>query len=76
MPKSDFTHLRVTPAQSRELYAVLNAEVVASSWDAPMRKTQAEARAADGKPGARRAARGWDEAMQKASSIASPTKRK
>ncbi|MDB5788230.1 hypothetical protein [Caballeronia mineralivorans] len=55
MPKHDFTHLRATPAQSRERHTGLNAEEV-GSWDAPMRKAQAEARAAASEPGSRASA--------------------
>jgi hypothetical protein len=65
MPKHDFTHLRATPAQSREPHTGLNAEAV-GSWDAPMRKAQAEARAAVSTSGSSASSTSsWDRALRR-----------
>jgi hypothetical protein len=71
MPNHDFTHLRLTPAQARELHAVLNAEAVASvmrrsaraasvaAWDRAFRVARGETIEPKAEPGPE-----WDRAFR------------
>jgi hypothetical protein len=67
--KRDFSHLAVTRGQHAEIRAVLKAESLVASWDAPMRRARAEAEAAARNAGPSSHASGstsWDEAFEKA----------